>query len=38
MEELANPLSWGARAIGFDAFLHLVAAFDGARVVLVTEF
>jgi hypothetical protein len=22
MAELANPLSWGARAIGFDAFIR----------------
>jgi hypothetical protein len=38
MAELANPLSWGARAIGFDAFWHLAAVFDGAWVVLVMEF
>jgi hypothetical protein len=38
MAELANPLYWGARAIGFDAFWHLAAVLDGARVVLVTEF
>jgi hypothetical protein len=34
MAELANPLSWGARAIGFDAFWWLAAVFDGAQVVL----
>jgi hypothetical protein len=38
MAELANPLSWGARAIDFDAFWHLATVFDGARVVLVMEF
>jgi hypothetical protein len=37
MAELANPLSWGARAIGFDAFWRLAAVFDGARVVLLRE-
>jgi hypothetical protein len=34
MTELANPLSWGARAIGFDVFWRLATVFDGARVVL----
>jgi hypothetical protein len=34
MAELANPLSWGARAIGFDVFWRLAAVFDGAEVVL----
>jgi hypothetical protein len=38
MAKLANPLSWGARTIGFDAFWRLAAVFDGAHVVLVTEF
>jgi hypothetical protein len=33
MAELANPLSWGARAIGFDAFWGLAAVFDSAWVV-----
>ena len=31
MAELANPLYWGARAIGFDAFWWLAAVFDGAQ-------
>ena len=38
MAELANPLCWAARAIGFDAFGWLTTLFERARVVLVWLF
>ena len=38
MAELANPLCWAARAIGFDAFGWLTTLFERARVVLVRLF
>ena len=38
MAELANPLCWATRAIGFDAFGWRTTFFDRARVVLVRLF
>jgi hypothetical protein len=38
MAELANPLCWAARALGFDAFGWLTTLFEQARVILVRLF
>ncbi len=37
MAVLTNPLPWGTRAIGFDAFGGLATFSEGAQVILVSE-